>query len=215
MAEEVKEVKLEGAVKKKRAPDKKRKIFIGVDTDPLDMVKWAKQGHELYFEDGEETFLELDKEIISELSSVHKQRYTMAKSIALGNDVIGTVTDNINGYSKIHDIRPGSAGEQLTLSNRKKDTDYFWSTTAKVDRHMREGFVVDHDDNVKTRFDEAGAAKTVGGQKSPELILMSRPQAVADAERVRKKELRMKFVTKNKETLKETFDRAGVKLDDL
>lgn len=207
------EVKIE-KVEKKKVSKKKQKKWVGVDTLPEDVIKWGKS-YDLHFEDDKDTFLELPTEVLSTFDAVTKQRYAMAKAIARGEDVIGEAVNGQRGFSVDYDVMPGSASEKLAIFGGDPKMSYHWSTPAKLEKHLAQGAVIDHDPNVKTRTKQSGAAKTVGGQRREEMVLVATPKEVVEKNKQRRKELRDRHVQRNKDTLHETFDRAGIKLTDL
>jgi len=196
----------------KRSTGKKLpiKVVSKLDTSVVNVVKWASEGRELFFEDGE-NFLELSTEAYKALPQRTKTRYDVAKNITLGNDVIGTVTNDIKGFELPFEVRPENPTSQLAVVGTSEEYDYHWSRPDKFEKHSREGWVVDHDPSVRTKYDESCSYKTVGGQKHPELLLLKRPKTLGVEKKRKAKESRDALVKRTQNNFRESAESLGVK----
>ena len=154
---------------------------VAVDTDPALVVKWTQEGRELYFDD-EESFLELEAEVVAQLSKVARMRYDLAKNITLGQDVVETVEDGARGWARDYSVAPGSATSRTHVSGKDPDKDYYIARADSVDYHMnKSGFKVTRDPKVTMGGrKETCTTKTVGGQRDTESVLLERPKHVME-----------------------------------
>lgn len=196
-----------------KAPRKKviRKVIVGIDKSPEDVLKLASEGHTLFFEDGDD-FLELPEEIVSELNGDTKKRYRVAKAIASGEDVMGTAVADTLGFSVDYNVRPGSAGETTAVYGKDPNREYHWGRPDKHNKHMAEGYEVDVDPSVSTRFGESGTQKTLGGQNKREATLYSRPKKVGQELRAKRKALRDSRLLKTQNSAKEAAIKLGARI---
>lgn len=189
-----------------------KKVVIGVDNTPEDVLKYDAEGHQVYFDDGD-SFLELEDSVIEKLSIAVKQRYRIAEAIASGQDVLGVATAGTLGYDpKEYNIRAGSATENTTVYGKDPSREYHWGRPDKHNKHVAEGWEVDVDPSVKTRFSESGTQKTLGGEQKREATLYSRPKEVGKAFRAKRKEIRDGRLLKSQNTTKDAAARLGVKV---
>jgi len=207
-------IKLENVAEEKAKSTAKKKlpskVVTQVDNTPADVVKYVSEGRDLYFGDGEE-FLELPAEAYKVLPQNLKVRYDMAKRITLGDDVVDTVDSGIKGFKLPFEVRPESAGAQLAVRGKKKGFDYHWARPDKFEKHLRDGWVVDHDESTSTKYDESCSYKTVGGQKSPELILLKRPKKIGVQKKADAKKRRDMSVQGAQNDFRQSAESLGVK----
>ena len=190
--------------KKKLAP----KIVSKVDTKVEDVLQWAQEGRELVFEADEE-FLELSPEAYKALSLKSKTRYDIAKSHTMGNN---PVSDAIpEAFNLPFNQRPDEANRQLAVFGKDPKKDYHWGRIDKLSRHQAEGWEVDHDPNVHTEYKESCNYKTLGGQKSPEAVLLSRPKEISEKKRAERKAIRDGQVKKTQNAYRASVESVGVK----
>ncbi len=204
--ESVKKAKEERVAKKALA----KKVVGAIDTTVEDVLKYAKEGRELYFADGEKEFLELPEGVLKELSQASRERYGLAKRITRGEDVITAVQDGIRGWVKDYNVRPGSARDNLAVFGKKKGFDYFWTTKEKLNGSISEGWEIDRNPDVKTIHQDSSTLKTVGGENKPELILMSRPKTLGIKAKEKRVERTQKLLGRTKEKFVENANKIGV-----
>ena len=203
--ESVKEVKAVRAAKK-ALPS----VVVGsVDNTVQDVLSYAQEGRELYFEDAGK-FLEIPKQVYDLLSPTSKERYSLAKRITRGEDVVGSMLDAERGWAKDYQVRPGSFGTNTEVFGKDKDRDYYLGTPLKVSGHQAKGWEIDHDPNVHMFSKESGTLKTVGGEKHPELVLMSRPKDVGVKNKKLKIAKHRRTIQKTKENFVEKAANSGV-----
>lgn len=198
------DVTAKASAKKRLAP----KIITKVDTTPTDVLQWSQEGRELYFE-GDEEFLELPTEVYKILPISSKRRYDIVKAHTEGKDVISDATPE--AWNLPFNVRPDEANRQLAVHGKKANMDYHWGRLDKLGTHQSEGWEVDHDSNVRTEYAESCDYKTVGGQNSPEAVLLRRPKEVSTQKRKERKELRDASVKKTQNNYREQISQAGLK----
>lgn len=164
---------------------------VGLDTDPLLVVKWIQEERELHFKD-EEDFLELDTEVVAALSRTARMRYDLAKAITRGEDVVETVEDGARGWSREYKVMPGSAASRTFVKGKDPNKDYYFAREDSVDYHMaKNGFQVTRDKNITVGGrNETCTYKTVGGQRATESVLLERPKELAEQIKVESKRKR-------------------------
>ena len=202
--------KATAAKKRKEEKELKTVMIKVVDFNSKDVVKFDKEGRELYFDDSKEGFLKLDPKVVSKLKPSNKQRYRLAEQIFKGEDVIQTVQDGIRGWAKDYNVRPGSFSDNLAVFGKRQDFDYVWSTPAKMNNKIAKGWEIDHDPNVRTIWDDNGTLKTVGGEAKPEQVLMRRPKKISLGERKKRKEKTEKLLGRTKEKFVKSAAEIGV-----
>lgn len=203
--EAVKEVKAKRAVKKALAS-----VVVGsVDKTLDDVLKYAEEGRELYFEDGA-NFLELPDQVYTLLSVTSRERYGLAKRITLGEDIVGSMMDAERGWTKDYQVRPGSFATNTEVFGKNPEKDYYLATPVKVSGHTAKGWEIDHDPNVHMFSKESGTLKTVGGEKHPECVLMSRPKSVGVEHRKTRVNKHKRVIQKTKENFVEKAASKGV-----
>ena len=205
-----------GAEIKKAADSKKVKkaVAVGVDKSYADVLQLQSEGYDLSFVDNPEFFLELPSEVLDQLTPHNTKCYRMAENIAKGIDVVGAAVDAVRGYTTDYQIREGSASAQLQVEGKKAGWKYEFFR-AESDVFARDqGYVPDHDPTTNTRHskDEAGTLKTVGGQKSPEMVLYKIPEKVLKERKAKRKDIRMGRLKKSQDTARDTILRAGAKI---
>lgn len=209
MAEE----KVESVKQAKSTRSKKKALankLIGVvDTTKEDVLNYIKEGRELYFMDGKD-FLELSDDIVAQMSYATKERYGLAKRITNGEDVVGAIQDGIRGWEKDYNVRPGSASDNMAVFGKKPGKEYFWTTKAKLNSSKMRGWEIDHDPDVHTLHNDPGTLKTVGGERQPELILMSRPKEIRAKLRKQRLDRADKLLGQTKEKFVENAAKIGV-----
>ena len=204
--ESVKKEATKRTTRKKLEP----KVIGAIDSTVGDVLECIKEGREVFFEDGQKTFLVLPDEVIKDLLPESKKRYRLAQNIANGNDVVGAIEDGERGWAKDYQVRPGSFSDNTAVFGKNDDRDYVLSTPVKMSNKIAKGFVTDRDPNVHMLVKESGTLKTVGGEKDPELILMSRPKSVGIAEKRKKAEKAQALLGRTKEQFVEKANRLGV-----
>ena len=203
--ESVKEGKAKRAVKKALSS-----VIVGsVDKTIDDVLKYAEEGRELYFED-KANFLELPSQVVSLLSGATRERYSLAKRITLGEDIVGSMLDAERGWAKDYQVRPGAFATNTEVFGKKDDMDYYLATPIKVSGHSAKGWEINHDPDVHMFTKETGTLKTVGGEKHPELVLMSRPKSVGVTRRAEKVLKHKRTIQKTKENFVEKAASTGV-----
>lgn len=205
--------KIEKAPAKQVRKKIQKKVIVGVDSTEADVLKLISEGHKLFFEEGDD-FLELSEETIKQLDMATKQRYRMAKNITEGVDVMGPAIDSARGYSVDYKVRAGSANENTMVYGKEAGMEYTWGRTDKHNKKLSEGWVIDDNPNVKTRFNESGTRKTLGGQNAPEANLYRRKKETGDALRAKRKEIRNARLLKTQNTAKDAAIKLGVRVTD-
>lgn len=202
-------VKKEAAIrtaKKKLAA----KVIGAFDSSIADVVKCIEEGREVFFEDGSDNFLKLPDEVVKDLLPESKKRYRLAQNITDGNDVVEAIQDGERGWAKDYQVRPGSFADNTAVFGKDPNKDYVLSTPVKMSNKIAKGFVTDRDPNVHMLVKEHGTIKTVGGEKNPELILMSRPKSLGIAEKKKKADKAKALLGRTKEQFVEKANRLGV-----
>jgi hypothetical protein len=213
MADEIKEevqvTSAKSAATKRAAKQRLRTEVVGVDTPHEDVVKWISEGRKLVFED-RESFLELDTELVRSLTRENRERYDMAKTITFGADPIGAIEDGRRGWEQDYNIMPGSASSRTVVTGKDPSKEYFLARKDAVGYHQSKGKVVTRDPNVKVGGkDESCSYKTVGGQASPEMVLMEIDKKVAQKQRAERSAIRDRIIQGTNESYKETAARNG------
>lgn len=184
---------------------------VGVDTSIESVVEWSQEGRKLYFGEKED-FLKLPGEIVRQLSPENRERYDTAKNITLDVDILGTMEDGRRGWEKDYAVMPGAASTKTKVDGKDPNKEYFWSRKDAIQFHQGEGYVITRDSRVKAGGrEESCSYKTVGGQASPEMILMERRKDVGDKMRADRKEKRRRIIEGTTESYKETAARMGSK----
>lgn len=204
--ENVKEAEAKAVAKKKL----KAQVVSKVDTTPASVVKWVQEGRELYFAGGED-FMELPTEVAALLTGLSAQRYAIERDAKNGVDVVGNATNAINGFELNFNVRPDDPNRQLTVHGKDPKMVYHWARPDKYEQHLREGWVVDHDPNTSTEYDESCSYKTVGGQSQPELLLLKKSKEAHTDNQVKRKERRDGLVKKTQENFRRDVESIGGK----
>lgn len=189
------------------------KMVGSVDNTMEDVVKWDNEGRTLFFEDDEDKFLTLPTDVVRDLSRSNRQRYDLAKRIARGDSVLDSMTTAIQGFdSGDYAVRPGSASANLAVLGKKPGMDYYWERKENVNKRRSEGWQVDTDSDVKTIHDESCTYKTVGGEKNPEMILVSRPNSISAQAKAKKQAHRDALVGKAQNSYRDAVERVGAEV---
>jgi hypothetical protein len=191
-----------------------RRMFVGVDKTYENVLQLQEQGHDLYFKDDEDTFLELTEEQVLGLSPKHKIRYTVAKRIVFGDDVIGDAVNGMAGYdTKAFNVREGSASANLAVAGKEPGWEHSWFRPDQHNNKLSQGWIVDESSShTRHSAGESGNRKYVGGQAKPELILYRRPKEVSDEFKKKRREIRNGRLKKSQNSARETIERAGGKI---
>ncbi len=184
------------------------KIVTALDTTPTDVLQWANEGRELTF-DADDDFLELPSEVYKALSLKSKTRYDIAKSHTLGNNPVSDATPE--AFNLPFNQRPDEANRQIAVLGQDPTKDYHWGRIDKLGKHSADEWEVDHDPKVHTEFKESCNYKTLGGQKSPEAVLLSRPKTTSDRKRKERQDVRDGQVKKTQSQYRSTLESAGIK----
>ena len=180
-----------------------------VDTTLGDVLKYAEEGRELHFADMAK-FLEVPQSIVDLMTRESRKRYGLAKRITQGDDIVGTMIDAERGWTKDYQVKPGSFSANTEVFGKKEDRDYYLSTPIKLSGHIAKGWETDHDPDVHMFTKESGTLKTVGGEKHPECVLLSRPKSVGIANRKKEAEKHKRTIQKTKENFVEKAASKGV-----
>ena len=196
----------------KRSAKKKldAKVIGSIDNSVEDVLECIKEGREIFFKDGSTEFLKLPEDVVRDLSIASKERYRLAQNITAGNDVVGAIQDGKRGWAKDYQVRPGSFTDNTTVFGKDPTMDYVLSTPIKMTNKVARGWETDHDPNVHMLVKESGTLKTVGGEKNPELILMSRPKSIGIAEKKARAEKSNRLMSRTKEQFVDKANRLGV-----
>lgn len=195
----------------KRAASKrlKTRVIGSLDTSVEDVLKCVQEGRDIIFKDGDE-FLELPTEVYKQLLPIHKTRYQTAKSITEGVDVIGIAAESKFDLKLNYNKRHMDVGDQLRVHGKKADRDYYWERADRVHSKQIDGWEVDKDRDVKTIVDD-GKIKYIGGEKAPEMVLMSIPKTVLKEKKELKRARKEFILTNQKDAFKDTIERLGSK----
>ena len=196
---------------------KNKKVYISVDTDLNSVVDWTENGYDMRFTDGKggsKGFLELPTEIYRDLPLEAKERYLMAKEISMGHSVIETATEGLQDWKREFNITPGDPSAKLQVLNKDPKFDYQWSNMQRIGRRQSEGFEIDTDPKIRT-YDQAESeigkevAKTVGGHKASEYVLMRRRREISRAAKDAMAKRYDAKITKAKEGFREGVEKIG------
>ena len=202
---------------KKEAGKAKRKLkkHLGFDTPYEDVLKWQSEGHELYFDETGEEFLELTSEQVKELSPIHQMRYRMSKQIFDGTfDMDSTVSATL-GYDKdMYAKRPGSASDKLKVWGKDEGWDYTFVREDSRARFEMDGWIPDTSPKTKTceTKNDACATTHIGGHRNSEMTLYKIPSDVNANKKKLRKDIRLGKLKKSQDTARESILRAGAKL---
>jgi hypothetical protein len=198
------------AKKEATAPRKYNPKVVGaVDSTVEDVLKWNQEGRVLFFLDDEETFLGLAPDEVKQLSLENRKRYDVARGIARGDDVMGTVTADIKGYEETYNVRPGSADDNLSVYGQKPGETYYWERPENIGRRKAEGWGVNTDSDISTSHKESCSHHTVGGEAKSELVLLSRPKSVQKAEDAKNRAQRDRLINGAKDSFRRGVEKMG------
>ena len=203
--EAVKEVKAKRAIKKALVS-----VVVGsVDNTLADVLKYAEEGREIYFAD-RTNFLEVPAQVVELMTIGSRERYGLAKRITNGEDVVGSMMDAERGWAKDYQVRPGAFATNTEVFGKDSNKDYYLATPMKISGHTAKGWEIDHDSDVHMFSKESGTLKTVGGEKHPELVLMSRPKSVGIERKLERATKHRRTIQKTKENFVEKAASKGV-----
>ena len=204
--ESIKETSKARAKKKALEP----KVVGLIDNSVEDVIKYSKEGRELYFMDGDKNFLELPEEVVKGLSLTSREKYGLAKRITRGDDVVGAMQDGVRGWAKDYNVRPGSAKDNLAVIGQKKGYDYYWTTKEKLNNNLAREWEIDKDPSVHTLHEETSTLKTVGGENKPELLLLRRKKEASGKYRDKRKARQERLLGRTKNAFVESAAKLGV-----
>lgn len=179
-------------VKERAATKALAPIMVGsFDTTVNDVIKYIDEGRDLFFKDDKDSFLTLPEDVVKTMLLEHKTRYRVAKGIVEGkyNLIDEATTSTVVAQALDYNKRLMPVGEQTKVFGKKEDREYYWERAERVHTRELEGWVVDHDTDVKTVVND-GTRKFIGGANKPEMVLMNIGKEHLSAQKTKKREVR-------------------------
>ena len=192
-----------------------KKIYITIDNNIDDVIKYQNEGKEIFFKDDPGEFIQLSQEDVKHLSPINLAKYMIGKGVSERNLDLSSVRDN----HKFFKPRPGfaSATDRLRIEGGRPDKTYAWKRADELMQVGYDGGKVCTDPNVRTfggvNSDgttlRGGTTKTVSANGEDELILVEYPKEVHDAIIARSDELSVRRNRAVDITAKEEIRKAG------